>query len=189
MTESKPATPADNYDTLDAPELRRLLREKQGVVVQVIKDNQTAVTMQRRAEDAHREIERKMERMEKDLRAARQDVEELVKHRDTAIRFGASVYEKLGVLSRRISEGKKPKDVQQVVELMFHTFEQVSRLTMWPELDADFFEKTFEAAERRVFGSKGHKRPTDAKEFVERSVSKKKNTNGDRHGTEDPHQG
>jgi hypothetical protein len=147
--------------------------------------------MRLRAENAQREAERKMEAMEVKVRNMERTLLEAVKQRDSAVLFATTMYEKFVYLS---GLNKKPKDIKKVVQLLHHAMEEVSRITMWPELnEMDFLNKIFAAAERRVFGSAGEKKPVaDPSAFVERSLQKKKKKKNGReqeHGTEDPHQG
>lgn len=151
MTE--PTKADDNYDTLPAPELRRLLREKQDVVVKVLSENQTAVSMRLRAENAHRQAEAKTEKMAAELLAVRNSLSETMRQRDLALLFATTLYEKLVYLSNL---NGKARDVKKVVELLHFSMEEVSRITRWPEVaEMDLINKLFSKAERRVFGRPG----------------------------------
>lgn len=151
MTE--PTKPDDNYDTLPAPELRRLLREKQDVVVKVLSENQTAVSMRLRAENAHRQAEAKTEKMAAELLAVRNSLSETMRQRDLALLFATTLYEKLVYLSNL---NGKARDVKKVVELLHYSMEEISRITRWPELaEMDLINKLFSKAEHRVFGPPG----------------------------------
>lgn len=170
MTDSHIAS--DNYDTMTIEELRESLRTKQAVLSDVLRRNQHLEAEARRHEDAIRSWDAKVENLKRSLQMRQTELNDALNERSSALKLATSLYEKLTYLNTAVD--KRPSDIKKVMEFHFHALEQVARITSWPELsEQDFFQKIFDAAELRVFGKKGQKRPTDAKEFVERSLKKK----------------
>lgn len=162
----------DDYAAMAPEELRVAIVAKHSTMMEALRENQGLETELRRSEERGRQQEQTIERLNKEIKLLKSEIQDVVRERNTAQHLATSLLEKLAYLSG--VTGKNPRDVKQVIMLYYHALEQVSRITAWPELSQwDFFNKIFTAAEERVFGDKKKvKKPTNARDFIDRSLTK-----------------
>lgn len=169
MTDSRIAP--DNYDAMTIEQLRETIRAKQGALNDVLRRNQELEAEVRRNEGHLRKRDSTVEAQSRKIKMLQDDLTAVVIERESAKRLAALLHEKIVLIA---TSGHKTSDLKKLAHMYFQSMSEVSAITAWPELlEWDFFNKIFTAAEDRVFGKKGPKKPTDAKDFIARSLAKK----------------